>query len=249
MRYFLLFLALFLQLNASGYTDYNPQKNCAQKKPTAESSENNERSFVLFRYQGQYEDAETGLYYNRFRYYSPEEGVYLSQDPIRLAANSQCYSYVNDTNGWIDPLGLEPLVPGAPTYSGVYRIVGADGKTYVGSALNINTRLDSTSHPTVADIINTGDYTIDFYEVDMGTQKVDAPDAEWEIQNHILRHHEQQIMDKYGYEPGINGNKNKNNPEAKGKKVRNAAEVEIYNAHFTGKSETGKYQGGSLCSG
>jgi hypothetical protein len=30
MRYILLFLALFLQLNASGYTDYNPQKNCAQ---------------------------------------------------------------------------------------------------------------------------------------------------------------------------------------------------------------------------
>jgi hypothetical protein len=30
MRYILLFLALFLQLNASGYTDYNPQNNCAQ---------------------------------------------------------------------------------------------------------------------------------------------------------------------------------------------------------------------------
>jgi uncharacterized protein RhaS with RHS repeats len=28
-----------------------------------------------FRYQGQYEDAETGLYYNRFRYYSPNEGM------------------------------------------------------------------------------------------------------------------------------------------------------------------------------
>ena len=37
-----------------------------------------------FRYQGQYEDAETGLYYNRFRYYDPEAGQYVSQDPIRL---------------------------------------------------------------------------------------------------------------------------------------------------------------------
>jgi RHS repeat-associated protein len=37
-----------------------------------------------FRYQGQYEDAETGLYYNRFRYYSPDEGMYISQDPIRF---------------------------------------------------------------------------------------------------------------------------------------------------------------------
>ncbi|WP_299902879.1 RHS repeat-associated core domain-containing protein [uncultured Aquimarina sp.] len=30
-----------------------------------------------FRYQGQYEDSETELYYNRFRYYSPDEGVYI----------------------------------------------------------------------------------------------------------------------------------------------------------------------------
>jgi hypothetical protein len=30
MRYILLFLALFLQLNASGYTDDNPQNNCTQ---------------------------------------------------------------------------------------------------------------------------------------------------------------------------------------------------------------------------
>lgn len=33
-----------------------------------------------FRYQGQYEDVETGLYYNRFRYYAAEEGRYVSRD-------------------------------------------------------------------------------------------------------------------------------------------------------------------------
>ncbi|MDR1603073.1 MAG: RHS repeat-associated core domain-containing protein [Tannerella sp.] len=38
-----------------------------------------------FGYQGQYEDSETGLYYNRFRYYDPSSGAYLSQDPIGLA--------------------------------------------------------------------------------------------------------------------------------------------------------------------
>ena len=59
-----------------------------------------------FRYQGQYEDTETGLYYNRFRYYAPEEGIYLSQDPIRLAGGNKLYGYVKDTNGWMDPLGL-----------------------------------------------------------------------------------------------------------------------------------------------
>lgn len=35
-----------------------------------------EKNLIPFRFQGQYEDEETGLYYNRFRYYSPEEGCY-----------------------------------------------------------------------------------------------------------------------------------------------------------------------------
>ncbi|WP_202807474.1 RHS repeat-associated core domain-containing protein [Gilliamella sp. wkB18] len=41
-----------------------------------------------FRQLGQYEDVETGLYYNRFRYYHPETGLYISQDPIGLAGNN-----------------------------------------------------------------------------------------------------------------------------------------------------------------
>ena len=44
-----------------------------------------ERYFIPFRFQGQYEDEETGLYYNRFRYYDPNTGSYISQDPIGLA--------------------------------------------------------------------------------------------------------------------------------------------------------------------
>lgn len=60
-----------------------------------------------FRYQGQYEDEETGLYYNRFRYYEPELGSYISQDPIGLAGNNPTlYGYVTDVNSWIDILGL-----------------------------------------------------------------------------------------------------------------------------------------------
>ncbi|WP_369128057.1 RHS repeat domain-containing protein [Lysinibacillus sp. CNPSo 3705] len=38
-----------------------------------------EQDFIPFRYQGQYEDVEIGLYYNRFRYYSPIEGIYTIQ--------------------------------------------------------------------------------------------------------------------------------------------------------------------------
>jgi RHS repeat-associated protein len=59
-----------------------------------------------FLYQGQYYDNEIELAYNRFRYYSPEEGNYISQDPIGLAGGIELYAYVHDTNGWIDELGL-----------------------------------------------------------------------------------------------------------------------------------------------
>ncbi len=36
------------------------------------------------RFQGQYFDEETGLHYNRFRYYSPDTGQFINQDPIGL---------------------------------------------------------------------------------------------------------------------------------------------------------------------
>jgi RHS repeat-associated protein len=59
-----------------------------------------------FRYQGQYEDVETGLYYNRFRYYDPEAGVYISQDPIGLAGGGALHAYVADPLTQLDVFGL-----------------------------------------------------------------------------------------------------------------------------------------------
>ena len=64
--------------------------------------------YCPFRYAGQYFDSETNLCYNRFRYYSPETGSYLSQDPIGLAGNNPTlYAYVHDLNTWLDPFGLD----------------------------------------------------------------------------------------------------------------------------------------------
>jgi RHS repeat-associated protein len=64
-----------------------------------------------FRYQGQYEDSETGLYYNRFRYYDPDSGNYLSQDPIGLVGNNPTlYAYVHDPNSWLDVWGLDEVL-------------------------------------------------------------------------------------------------------------------------------------------
>jgi len=71
-----------------------------------------------FRYQGQYEDQETGLYYNRFRYYDPEVGAYISPDPIGLLGdNPSLYGYVADLTSQIDPLGLSSHPGSVVTYT------------------------------------------------------------------------------------------------------------------------------------
>jgi len=67
-----------------------------------------ERHACPFRWPGQYEDLETGLYYNRFRYYDAEAGGYVSQDPIGLLGGLRPTAYVRDPNVAFDPLGLEP---------------------------------------------------------------------------------------------------------------------------------------------
>jgi RHS repeat-associated protein len=60
-----------------------------------------------WRWPGQYEDDETGLYYNRFRYYDPKIGKYISRDPIGLLGGLDVYGYTHDPLTWIDPFGLE----------------------------------------------------------------------------------------------------------------------------------------------
>ena len=45
--------------------------------------------------------------YNRFRYYHPETGRYISEDPIEfLSGEPNFFAYVSDTNAWVDLLGL-----------------------------------------------------------------------------------------------------------------------------------------------
>jgi RHS repeat-associated protein len=58
------------------------------------------------RFQGQYFDNESGLHYNHFRYYDPETGRFISQDPIGLLGGINHYQYAPNHINWIDPLGL-----------------------------------------------------------------------------------------------------------------------------------------------
>jgi RHS repeat-associated protein len=59
-----------------------------------------------FRFQGQQFDEETGLHYNRFRYYDPAVGRFVSQDPIGLLGGFNLSLYATNPLLFIDPWGL-----------------------------------------------------------------------------------------------------------------------------------------------
>ncbi|EJM22712.1 RHS repeat-associated core domain-containing protein, partial [Pseudomonas sp. GM25] len=84
------------------------------------------------RFQGQYFDDESGLHYNRHRYYDPDVGRYLTPDPVKLAGGLNQYRYVPNPTGWVDPLGLTSNCP-PPNGSGCTVVGGlADAKVDVG---------------------------------------------------------------------------------------------------------------------
>ncbi len=64
------------------------------------------RTVNPIRFQGQYYDEETGLHYNRHRYYDPDAGRFISRDPIGLAGGINVYAYAPNPVTWVDPLGL-----------------------------------------------------------------------------------------------------------------------------------------------
>ncbi len=67
---------------------------------------------LQLRLPGQYEDQETGLHYNYRRYYDPETGRYLTQDPIGLEGGINLFSYAQaDPVNLTDPTGeIVPVV-------------------------------------------------------------------------------------------------------------------------------------------
>ncbi|EDX3117369.1 hypothetical protein B6O77_004585, partial [Salmonella enterica subsp. enterica serovar Mississippi] len=70
------------------------------------------------RLPGQYFDDETGLHYNLFRYYAPECGRFVSQDPIGLNGGINLYAYAPNPLSWIDPLGLTTEYKSESPYHG-----------------------------------------------------------------------------------------------------------------------------------
>lgn len=91
-----------------------------------------ESTATSLRFQGQYADGETGLHYNRFRYYDPDAARYISADPIGLLGGINVFRYGRNPTHWIDPLGLATNTPGTGV---IYlRKDPVTGKEYVGKA-------------------------------------------------------------------------------------------------------------------
>ncbi len=85
---------------------------------------NPQRLYQPIRMQGQHYDEESGMHYNRHRYYDPALGRYISQDPIGLAGGMNLYQYTNNPVQQIDPLGLVNIGDGIP---------GAKGQTSINA--------------------------------------------------------------------------------------------------------------------
>ncbi len=129
------------------------------------------------RMQGQYYDTESGLHYNRYRYYDPACGVFISQDPIGLKGGLNPYQFAVNTLGWVDPLGLNgwnidgvrttSILQGGPFNEKYYK----DSKTglwwskdthgHGGSAFKVYEET-STSLEWIADADQNGDYLNSF---------------------------------------------------------------------------------------
>ncbi|WP_339483753.1 RHS repeat-associated core domain-containing protein, partial [Pseudomonas sp. RL_5y_Pfl2_73] len=95
------------------------------------------------RFQGQYFDVETGLHYNRYRYYDPQVGRFIGKDPIGFSGGLNVYAYAPNPANWIDPLGLSITLaerlankaqnlPASKRPNTVAAITSTDGRITIG---------------------------------------------------------------------------------------------------------------------
>ncbi|WP_409281003.1 RHS repeat-associated core domain-containing protein, partial [Pseudomonas defluvii] len=97
------------------------------------------------RFQGQYHDHETGLHYNRYRYYDPLVGRFISKDPIGYAGGLNLYVYAPNPIFWIDPLGLARIYKKAPYHGTVDNSVKSRAPTDGQLALDNSIQVKESS--------------------------------------------------------------------------------------------------------
>ncbi|WP_254626871.1 RHS repeat-associated core domain-containing protein, partial [Acinetobacter seifertii] len=93
--------------------EYKAWGECKAEIAKSNFFENSEIISNNIRFQGQYFDGETGLHYNRYRYYSPYVGRFVSKDPIGLDGGINSYQYAPSSTQWVDVLGLNKYFIGS----------------------------------------------------------------------------------------------------------------------------------------
>ncbi|TDB43187.1 RHS repeat-associated core domain-containing protein, partial [Photorhabdus khanii] len=167
---------------------------------------NDERNLTCnLRFAGQYEDTESGLFYNRHRYYDRETGQYLSTDPLNLSGGFNPYSYVHDPVNWIDPLGLTGC-PGAKNKKTTYE--GKSRRDALRQAKR-DAGIPNNQHPFEISRVKLkdgyGDFVRDPKGAPVETRQYhfrDKKGAEVIIQEHSLGHAKATPM--HGAEPHFN---------------------------------------------
>ncbi|QRG80750.1 RHS repeat-associated core domain-containing protein [Citrobacter sp. R56] len=90
-------------INQEGQTEWKAEVDPWGEILSEENPNNIEQPLWL---PDQWYDEESGLHYNRHRYYNPAQGRYITQDPIGLRGGENLYIYVLNPLQYIDPLGL-----------------------------------------------------------------------------------------------------------------------------------------------
>ncbi|OMI34167.1 RHS/YD repeat-containing protein [Streptomyces sparsogenes DSM 40356] len=106
-------------------------------------------TYTPLRFPGQYFDPESGLHYNRHRYYDPTTARYATPDPLGLTPAPNPAAYVPNPHLFIDPLGLSPCtVPGegatrSPNSGGWDELSTADDVGEIPQDFNVFGRPDN----------------------------------------------------------------------------------------------------------
>jgi RHS repeat-associated protein len=178
--------------------------------------------------QGQYEDRATGLCYNTFRYYDPDCGRFIVEDPIGLLGGLNLYQYAPNPLMWIDPWGWMDLPVDLPKSSGIYTIINGND-VYVGSSVDMYGRVNNPEHASAQDLLRREGTTVNYREVDLGDAETRSD------KGNILRHYEQQEMDRQSAAGKTLTNKRR--AESPKKTKRNQSLINKHNAK-AGKSGT-----------